>query len=245
MPLRPRFLSLVAVVALITISGLEFAAGNSPTTVASLPAGANLAAVAASSFQGTFAYLIAGGYVLMFIAMVFEGPMITAAATFAATLGYFNIFAVFALAILGDLVADIGYYAAGYIGRVAFVERYGHRFGLSQARMQRLERLLHTHPSKTITVIKLIPGIAPPGLMMVGAVRLPPAKFATIALLIILPKVLLFMFLGYYFGHAYDAISGYVQNAEYFIIIAVAFTVVAYYGYTKLTGLFAYRLETI
>ena len=202
-------------------------------------------AAATSAFDSSLKYVIAGGYVLMFVGMVLEGPMVTAAASFAAALGYFNIFAVFALALLGDLVADVAYYAIGYFSRVAVIESYGPRFGVTKARMKKLEQLLRSHPKKTIVVLKLIPGIATPGLMMVGATRMKITRFASICVSIILPKVLIFMLLGYYFGNTYDSISKYVQNGEYFIIFSVIFLVVAYYCYTKLTSTFARRLETI
>jgi membrane protein DedA with SNARE-associated domain len=51
--------------------------------------------------------------------------------------------------------------------------------------------------------------------------------------------------LGYYFGSMYDAISNYVDNAEYFIVFAVIATLVVYYIYTKATSFAASRLVTI
>lgn len=245
MKFRSRFFTVLFVAALLLIVGSQFVAQQAGAQIfAPTISNPNLAAVN-SAFDSTLKYVIAGGYVLMFIGMVMEGPMITAAASFAAALGYFNIWAVFLLAILGDLAADVAYYAIGYFSRVAVIEKYGHRLGITQARMKKLEGLLKTHPKKTIVVLKLIPGLATPGLMMVGATRMNIARFASMCVGIILPKVLIFMFLGYYFGHAYDSISKYVQNGEYFIIFSIIFLVVAYYGYSKLTGIFARRLETI
>ena len=174
--------------------------------------------------------------------MVLEGPIITAAASFAAALGFFNIGIVFLLAILGDLVADFTYYLIGYFSRIAVVEKYGHRFGMSRARMEKLETLLKHHPGKTILVLKLIPGIATPGLMMVGVSHMSPRKFTAICMSIILPKVVLFMALGYFFGRTYDAISKYVQNAEYFIVFSIIATVCIY---SKTAGFIGRRMMTI
>ena len=181
----------------------------------------------------------------MFIGMLLEGPMTTAAASFAAALGYFNIWIVFVLAILGDLVADVVYYAIGYVSRTAVIEKYGHRFGLSTHRMEKMEHLLKTHPGKTLIVIKLAPLLPIPGLMMVGATHMKFNKFAATAALIILPKVILFMALGYYFGRAYESISKYIENAQYVIVLGAVLAFAVYYGYKALTATIAQRLETI
>ncbi len=248
MKLHISFCKTVLVSAVLVFAGLQFAAGQplfGSVTPSIVSANANLAAVGSGgSFDGALAYVIAGGYVVMFVGMVLEGPMITAAAAFGASLGYFDIFVVFLLAILGDIVGDVAYYAVGYISRVAFVEKYGHRFGMSKERMKKLERLLRTHPGKTLLVIKTT-GIATPGLMMVGAVRMPIKKFTSVCLSIILPKVLLFVLLGYYFGQAYTSVAKYVQNAEYFIVAAVVATACIYYAYNKLSATVGKRLETI
>ncbi len=205
---------------------------------------ANLAALAPPSFEGTLAWVIAGGYLAMLIGMTLEGPIVTAAAAFASALGFFQLWIIFALAILGDLIADLAYYGIGYFSRVAVIEKYGHRFGLSAERMEKLERLLKTHPIKTLVVIKLTP-LAVPGLLTVGAIRLQFKKFITIALLIILPKVIAFMALGYYFGRAYDRLSRSIENGQYIIFIALALIFAAYFGYKKIAILAAKRIETI
>ena len=247
---KVRFLSLLLVIGAVTVFGILLPSHQSMIafyTHYAIPihSNPNVAAVAGSGFGNALSYVIAGGYIIMFVGMIFEGPVITAAAAFAAALGYFNIFYVLLLAILGDLVADVAYYCIGYFGRIAVVEKYGHRFGLSTARMEHLERLLHRHPGKTLLVLKLIPGIATPGLMMVGATHMKPRRFASICTAIILPKVLLFMTLGYYFGSMYDAISKYVDNAEYFIVFAIIAILVIYYIYSKATILIASRFVTI
>ena len=247
---KARFLSLLVVACLVTIAGIHLPSHQGALAfyahyTTPISGSANVAAAAASGFNSTLQYVIAGGYIIMFIGMVVEGPVITAAAAFAAALGYFNIFIVFLLAIFGDLAADVTYYAIGYFSRVTFVEKYGHRFGMSKARMEHLEHLLKRHPGKTLLVLKLIPGIATPGLMMVGVTHMSPRRFATLCTSIILPKVLLFMALGYYFGRTYDLISKYVTNAEYFIIFAIIATLCIYYIYSKATSSFAARLVTI
>jgi membrane protein DedA with SNARE-associated domain len=243
------FIRTIVVIILVFISaqfniGHFMASGTVSTSLQTFRDQSSMAAVGLS-FDQTFSWLRGVGYVVMFLAMVAEGPLVTAAAAFAARLGYFNIWIVFVLAILGDLAADVGYYLIGYFGRTSLIEKYGHRFGLSKERMERMERLLNTSPLKTLAVFKLIPGLAPPGLMMVGTTHLPIRKYTMTTTLIILPKVILFTVLGYYFGQAYNSIARYVQGGEYLIIAAIIATLIIYWGYDKISEILARRLETV
>lgn len=239
---RLQFLALAAAACAATIAGTYFNLYNY-AAAAHLN---NLAAIAdVASFNGALAWVKSAGYFLMFIAMVIEGPVITSAAAFAAALGYFNIFIIFLLSIAGDLVGDYIYYGVGYFGRVKFVEKYGHRIGLTEQRLKHMERLIKEHPKKTLAAIKLAPLLPAPGLMMIGAVRMPVRRYTWITFIVALPKTIIFMALGYYFGAAYDHFAQILQNGEYFILAAIALTVIVFYGYKKLSGVISTRLETI
>ena len=113
-----QFFILILAVSLVTISSLEFNFYRTEDAP-------GLATVNFTSFNGTLEWVIAGGYMLMFVGMLAEGAIIAAAASFAAALGYFNIWIVFILAMLGDLVADFGLYGVGYFSRIAVVENTG------------------------------------------------------------------------------------------------------------------------
>jgi len=232
MKLRLEFLVLVLAVAAVTVAAPLF-------NLYHYAAGAHLSAITiaeTTSFSGALAWIEGAGYLLMFIAMVVEGPIITSAAAFACALGYFNIVIVFILSVLGDLAGDYIYYGVGYFGRVAFVEKYGHRVGLTEERLKRMERLIREHPKKTLTAIKLAPLLPAPGLMMIGAVRMPVRRYTWLTLLVALPKTLLFVTLGYYFGAAYDRFSAVFQNGEYFLLAGIVLAVLAFYGYQKLSA---------
>lgn len=243
MKLRLQFLVLLLVVTAITIASIPFNVYHyeAAASIASVTG----AATSAASFSSALAWVKSAGYFLMFVAMMIEGPIITSAAAFAAALGYFNIFIVIVLSIAGDLAGDYIYYGIGYFGRVQFVEKYGHKVGLTKTRLKHMERLIKTHPKKTLTAIKLAPLLPAPGLMMIGASRMPMRRYTWLTLLVALPKTLLFVALGYYFGDAYGHISQIFANGEYFILAAVVATVVIFYGYKRLSAQISNRLEAI
>lgn len=201
-----------------------------------------LSSVGSSNQDAALLGLQGAGYAVLFIALIIEGALVTAAASFAAALGYFNIWIVFILAVLGDVIADAGYYGIGYWSRSAVVERYGHRFGLTPERLQKFETLLRTHPVKSLLFVKLAP-ISAPGLVVVGASRMPFVRFITLCALIILPKVIFFMALGYFFGAAYETAVRYAQTGEYLILLAVIVIAAAYWGFRKFSASLARRID--
>jgi len=70
-------------------------------------------------------------------------------------------------------------------------------------------------------------------------------QFSEMALAVTIPKAILFTALGFYFGRAYDTIAHYIQNGEYFIVIAIVVLLVVYYLYKKAGSAISLRLERI
>ncbi len=197
------------------------------------------------TFSTAFTWVIAHGYILMFIAMLIEGPIITAAAAFAVALGYFSLPIVFMLALLGDIIADIVYYLIGYFSRITIIEKYGKFVGLSQSRMKRIEKLINSHPIKTLIVLKLMPILPTPGLMIVGSTRMKLKKFITISSIIILPKTIFFLVVGYYFGEAYNIIMKRFEKGTLMFFLFAIILGMIYYLFNKFTQFLAKKIEKI
>lgn len=182
------------------------------------------------------------GYLVMFIAMFVEGPIVTAAAAFAAALGFFNLWIVFVLAVAGDLFADLVYYAIGYFTRLGLIQKYEARLRMTSTQMEKIRSQLQTHAGKTIVAIKLAPFLAGPGLIVVGASHFSPRRFTILSLAITVPKVLLFMGLGYYFGYAYDSVSQYANYGIYALVGALVLAFTIRYLYQKLSARIAKKM---
>lgn len=195
------------------------------------------------TFIALVQWVISHGYFLFFIAAVLEGPFVTAAAGVAAALGYYNIYIIILLSVLGDLVADTVYYTIGYWSRKTLITRYGSYVGLTYERVESLERLLHRHAGKALVIIKLSPVIPVPGLIMIGSARIPLKKFICIALLITLPKSILFGLAGFFAGRAYERLSGVIASAQTLIALMTISIVVVYFAYQKLTERIAKEIK--
>ena len=196
-----------------------------------------------ATFVSLVYWVIGHGYLLFFIATLFEGQLVTAAAGVAAALGYYNLELIILLSMLGDLVTDIAYYTIGYWSRRTLITRYGSYVGLTEERVHFFERQLHRHVGKALLVIKLSPIIPVPGLIMIGSMRVSFKKFIRMSLLITLPKSLLFAFLGFYAGRTYERLSGTISSAQNLLALMALVIVITYFAYQKLTARIAEEIK--
>ncbi|MDR3559503.1 MAG: VTT domain-containing protein [Candidatus Pacebacteria bacterium] len=198
-----------------------------------------------TSFSAAFVWVIAHGYFLMFLAMLVEGPIVTAAAAFATAFGYFDIWIVFLLSIFGDIVADVIYYVIGYYSRITVIEKFGHHFGLTTERMKKIEATLNNHPVRTLLALKMTPVLPTPGLMMVGATRMRLKKFITICIAFIIPKSIFFIVVGYYFGAAYELILKRFERGGIILGLVAVVIIFIYYAFGKFSARLGERVEKL
>jgi membrane protein DedA with SNARE-associated domain len=185
-----------------------------------------------TSFVAITQWILQQGYTVMFILMLIEGPVVTAAGAFAAAFSYFHLWIVFVLSILGNLIPDALFYALGYWGRQTFIEKYGHYFGATKERIAIAEKLAANHTGKSLFAIKMIPFIAAPGLIVVGASKMDIRKYIFWCLVITIPSSLFYLLIGYYFGAAYGTIDHYL-HLGYYLLAAVAIILIAILYYQR------------
>jgi membrane protein DedA with SNARE-associated domain len=182
-------------------------------------------------FSGLVQWVVSNGYAFLFVGMLIEGPVVTAAAAFAAALGLLDVWAVFLLSILGNLIPDVIFYALGYWGRERLIDKYGHYFGFTREKALKLEGMIERHAGKSLVAIKLIPFLATPGLIIAGASRMNLKKYVAWSIAITVPSSLLYLLVGYYSGAAYGRLVHYLNIGGY--IIAGAIIVFLLVGYLQ------------
>lgn len=183
------------------------------------------------TFQAAFAFLISHGYFVFLIIMIIEGPIVNTVAAFASSLGYFNVWIIFLLAVLGDLIGDLIYFYIGKFGRAFVLDKYGHHVGLTKERTLYIEKNLHKHFLKTLLIVKLTPFLASAGLIIVGASKVKVLKFIFGTLLITIPTCIFFTTVGYYFGLAIGAFVNIFKNVSIIIIGVILLVIAAPYVY--------------
>jgi membrane protein DedA with SNARE-associated domain len=153
------------------------------------------------------------GYAALLPLTAIEGPAVTVFAGFLAAQGLFDIAGVYAVAVLGDLIGDVMYYAVGrWASRRWMVQPKANRRGRWAARLhQRVSVLaprIRTRAGAMLLFGKLTHSAGFAVLLAAGAARVDLRRFLAFNLLGTLPKVLVLVLLGYWFGRLYAAWQG-------------------------------------
>ena len=151
------------------------------------------------------------GYFLLLPAAVIEGPIIIVIAAFLASTGIFNIYIVYVIAILGDIIGDIMYYWIGRAGRRTIIPKYGKYLGVTEAKIAAAEAHYDKHLWKTLTFGKVTQAPILVIMVLAGATRADFWKYLFIVSVISVPKALVFTALGYYVGQSYTLFDHYFQ----------------------------------
>ena len=114
--------------------------------------------------------------------------------------------------------------------------------GMSKEKIARLEDLLRKHSLKTLIGIKLAPLLALPGIMLIGAIRMPFIRFVSISLAVTLARSLVFIVAGYTLGKAFDSFSKIFKYNILIIIVVFAIIALLYWAYKKLSAKFSARI---
>jgi membrane protein DedA with SNARE-associated domain len=163
------------------------------------------------------------GYLFLFLIAIAEGPIITIIGAFLASQGYFNIFAVYAVVVAGDLFGDLLYYCIGRLGRSGALAGVRRSFGMTDEDFAPIERYIRQHGAKILLFAKF----TQTGFLVLpasGAARMPVGKFLWYNALGTFPKSLVLLIIGGFFGYAYNRINGYFAKASLLIfgIICIA-----------------------
>lgn len=168
-------------------------------------------------------------YFFVFIGAVIEGPIVTVISGFLSAQGLMNPVFVYLVVITGDLTSDSLYYFLGRWGKNGAINKWGKYIGLSMDKISSLEKHFAKHGGKTVVFGKLAHGIGVVALAAAGASKMPYGKFLLFSFLGVMFQSLLFVLIGYYFGHAYTRIGQYFDYYAIFALIVVIILIVVYF----------------
>lgn len=161
---------------------------------------------------------------------IIEGPIVTIVASFLASLGHLNIFLVYPLALMGDIIGDIIHYWAGRYGRNNILNR----FGITNSKLEQVKiKYFANNQSlwKVLTISKITH--APSSLVMLtaGMLRVDFKQYLLITSIINVFKVFIFVLIGYFFGESYLLIGNYIEHS--WILLLPIFLIIVYFIYGR------------
>jgi len=168
------------------------------------------------------------GYTLFFLLAIVEGPIVTVIAAFLAVQGYLNVVIVYIIAIAADLVGDVALYLIGRFANATFISRWGPKFGAGPEQIERLKAHFRSHGGKTLVIGKLTHSVGFVVLLGAGASSMRIGPFIWYNVLGTIPKSLLFVLMGYFFGFYFKAIDSYLARFS-IVVFALAVLVAVYW----------------
>jgi len=180
------------------------------------------------TLQQIIAWIAVYKYAVMLPIAVFEGPIITVIGGFLASQGILNVYAVYAVSLIGDTIGDLIYYALGRWGRNTFLMKWARRLGASDQKIKKLEVHFEKHSGKTLFFGKISHGVGTVILIAAGVSKMSVGKFLWYNLLSSLPKSLAFVLIGYYFGEAYKRIGQYIDYTAWLTLSIAVIIIVIY-----------------
>ncbi|MDE2399595.1 MAG: VTT domain-containing protein [Patescibacteria group bacterium] len=168
------------------------------------------------------------GYWIVFPVAIMEGPTISLISGFLVSLKIFNAFIVFFVLVMGDVVGDTMYYLLGRYAGEWFVRNFGKYIGATPARVSSLTEKFHTFDGRILLFGKTQP-IGSLILFVAGIVKLKYLRFMKYNMLGSIPKIILFMTIGYYFGKTISTSTKYVDYFSYVWLLVSVILIAGYF----------------
>ncbi len=156
------------------------------------------------TIQHLLAELSQYGYVALFPLVFVEGPIAAIVGGMLAATGAMSIIGVFFVILVANVLSDIVYYILGRYGGRTFVKHFGKYLGVTEARIDALEKHAEEHGGKTIIMAKIqVVGPLPTGialLIALGAGKMPFWPFFWYNVIGTIPQTILLEGIGYAAG---------------------------------------------
>jgi membrane protein DedA with SNARE-associated domain len=139
--------------------------------------------------------------------------------------------------VTADLAGDSIYYALGYFSRKNFIQKWWHLIGITPDKLKNLENHFEKHQFKTLIIGKITHAVGAIVLVAAGMAKVPYKKFILFNLLATIPKSLILILSGFYFGHAYKKLDRFLDYSVIIILFAAVSFILIYFLTKKLAKL--------
>ena len=190
-----------------------------------------------------FKLLFTYSYLILFPLVVVEGPVVTIIAGFLVSLGFMDFIPAYITIMSGDLAGDILYYSAGrwWLNK-AYKQIVGF-FGINMKLVRKLEVSIKKNKGPFLFFGKLSHAIGGIILFAAGSAEIPLKDFMWFNFLATIPKSLILLAVGFYFG---STVSNFKKYLDFTVLGLFALTIVLiglYFGVTYLSNKFLNKLE--
>lgn len=170
------------------------------------------------------------GYFILFILMLLEGPLVTIAAAFLASVWVFNIYAVAALGWIGDMTGDIIFFLIGKYWLNFFQKKQEIDTDKKRKFIERIDILIHSNFLLSLILIKITPYAPMIALPYLGKIGIPVKKYFSHIFLLSLPVPVAAAVIGFHIDTVREILQNIPSNTKIpAIIILVILTFIVVY----------------
>jgi membrane protein DedA with SNARE-associated domain len=164
-------------------------------------------------------------YVFAFLAAMLEGTFIMVLGGVLFKFGYFNLWHLLAVLIVGYFLNGLFWYLLGRIGGHHVIEKFIKRFKAGKRGMDKLEAYFNRHSTKTLFLTRITYGIGMFTFMIAGSLKMKFKKFVLINTVTTIIWTLMVGAIGYGFGASLQSL-GRVTRGVTIGIIAIVFLLI-------------------
>jgi len=177
-------------------------------------------------------------YIFAFLAALFEGTFIMILSGVLFRFGFFNLWQLFAVLVVGYFLNGVFWYLLGRIGGHHIIEKWIKKFHVGGKIINKLEDYFTRHSNKTLFLTRITYGFGMFSFMIAGSLKMQWKKFASISLLATIVWVLVVGGIGYGFGASIQSLSRVTEGVTIGIslvigglIILIAFSFIFWMRY--------------
>jgi membrane-associated protein len=160
-------------------------------------------------------------YFILFPLAIVEGPILAVIAGFLCVNGFLNLFIVYPIIVLGDIVGDSVVYTFGRWGAPGFIKKMGKGLAMNPKKINSVRAYFDSNPTKTISLSKVTLGIGVAGIYLAGNAKIPYERFIRICVVTSALQYIIYLGIGLLFGDAYKQISHYL---DFFAALTITVT---------------------
>jgi membrane protein DedA with SNARE-associated domain len=172
-------------------------------------------------------------YLLVGLAAVLEGPFTLLATGALASNGLLLPLPAFLSVVTGNLVADMGWYGIGRLGKLEWLDKVYPKFRIGQEKVDQLGLDIQKYAPRMLFLSKLTVGFPIPTLIAVGLNRIPIRRWLVMLLLGEVIKTTVLISLGYLYAKAIQQTSNEVQAILWGVTILAILGIVIWFKRKK------------
>lgn len=168
-------------------------------------------------------------YFMIGLAALLEGPLTILAAGAGISLGTLYPLPAYLSVVIGNLLADLGWYGLGRFGKAEWLNRIAPKFGVKAQDVQQLGNSIQEHAPRMLFLSKFAVGLPIPTLIAIGLNRVSIRRWLFSWLSGELLKSAIFISIGYFYASGIQKAYGGIQTILWAITIILVIIIFIYF----------------